>query len=204
FWQNVQEIEESPRVNHLKITNRSVTLGFIYSGLVAFFIMVASASAIADHSLASLNINDIAEALRPLAGPWATKLFGLGLIGSGLLAIPILAIASSYAVAEYFNWPGSLKKKPSRAKGFYTVITFGFIICLLALFSRLDPIKIMFYSQALVGAVTPLFIFYLMRLAHSRKIMKGEYSHWLNYFAGWLTIALLVAGDICFIYLLWR
>lgn len=202
FWQTEEEIEERRNIHQLKKTSRSVILGFIYSNLIAFFIMVASSNAILQGNINSLTIKDIAAALTPVAGSWAPKLFGLGLIGSGILAIPILAASSAYALAEFFKWPDGLNKKPRRAKGFYGTITFSFLICLAALIFKLNPVKIMFFSQVAVGAITPLLIYFLLRLAHNKKIMHGYRCHWLSLLAGWLTIIILVAGDILLIYYL--
>jgi len=196
FWQTQEEIEEHRNGKQIKESARSVSLGFIYSNLIAFFIMVASASAMLNIGINSLSVKDIAEALKPLAGDWAPKLFGLGIIGSGILAIPILATSSACAVAEFFGWPEGLNKKPSRAKGFYGVITFGFLLCLAALIFNLHPIKIMFYSQVLVGALTPFIIYFILRLASSKKIMGDFRVHALSLTLGWLTIIVLLAGDI--------
>ena len=204
FWQTSEEIEEGRDRRQIKQTNRSITLGFIWSNLISFFIIVTCASVILDShiSLANLSIKEIAQALSPLAGGWAAKLFGVGLVGSGLLAIPILATSSAYAVAEFFRWPEGLSKKPSRAKGFYSVISIGFILCLAALVLDLDPIKIMFYSQILVGILTPLIIYFILQIAGNKKIL-GNYccSRW-SIFGGWLTIVLLLVGDIFLIYYL--
>jgi Mn2+/Fe2+ NRAMP family transporter len=202
FWQTEEEIEERHDARSLKKTNRAIALGFIWSNLIAFFIMVASASAILNPDVNLLTIKDIAQALRPAAGAWAPKLFGLGLIGSGILAIPILATSSAYAVAEFFRWRQGLDAKPKRAKGFYGIISFSFLLCLAILAFRPNPIRLMFFSQVLVGAITPLLIFFLLKLASNKKIMGGYRPHWLSLTAGWLTIAILLAGDIFLIYYL--
>jgi len=151
-----------------------------------------------------LTVKDIAQALSPLAGPWATKLFGLGLIGSGILAIPILAISSAYGVSEFFKWSDGLNKKPSKAKGFYGLITFGFIFCLAALLFDLNPIKALFYSQVIVGAITPIMIYFILRLASSPKVM-GNFccSRWSR-LGGWLAFALLVLGDASLLFYLFN
>jgi len=202
-WQTEEEIEERHGLKNLRRSDRAVSLGFIYSNLVSFFIIVASASAILSSNINLLTVKDIAQALAPVAGSWAPKLFGIGLIGSGILAIPILAISSAYAVAEFFQWTQGLNRKPSRAKGFYSVITIGFLLCLFVLVFELNPIKLIFYSQVLVGILTPVILYFILAIAHSRKIMGGYRCHWLSLTAGWLTIFLLLAGDIfLFCYLL--
>jgi len=195
-WQTEEEIEENHDAKNIQQSGKAVVIGFIYSSLVAFFIMVASASVITDKDINLLTVKDIAQALTPIAGIWATKLFGIGLIGSGILAIPILATSSAYAIAEFFKWPSSLKKKPSKAKGFYSLITFGFLFCLAALLFELNPIKAMFFSQVLVGGLTPIIIYFILNLASDKNLMKDYSCHWLELLGGYLAIALLVLGDL--------
>lgn len=202
FWQTEEEIEENHSAKQINASSRSVTLGFIYSSLAAFFVIVVSASVVLKTDINLLTVKDIAEALAPVAGPWATKLFGLGLIGSGLLAIPILAISSAYGVAEFFKWSGGLNQKPSKAKGFYGLITFGFIFCLAALLFDLNPIKALFYSQVIVGAITPIMIYFILRLASNPKVMGNFCCTRWNLVGGWLALILLSLGDIFLIYYL--
>ena len=204
FWQTKQEIEERHNAKSVEESGRSVIFGFIYSAFIAFFVMLASASIAQSHNFDTLTIADIAEALAPLAGGWAAKLFGLGLIGSGILAIPVLAASSAYATAEYFDWPDGLRRKPARAKGFYSIITFGFLICLASLLFDFQPVKAIFYSQLIVGILAPVIIYFILRLAGSKKVMGDFRCHWLSLLLGWFTIALLVLGDILFVYFLFK
>lgn len=202
FWQTEQEIEEARGAEQVNASSRAVVLGFVYSALAAFFVIVASASVSLKADINLLTVKDIAQALTPVAGLWATKLFGLGLIGSGVLAIPILAISSAYGVAEFFKLPEGLSRKPSKAKGFYGMITFGFVFCLAALLFDLNPIKALFYSQVLVGAITPIIIYLILRLARNPQVMKDLCCTRLSVLGGWLAMILLVLGDIFLFYYL--
>ncbi|MDD2753045.1 MAG: divalent metal cation transporter [Candidatus Portnoybacteria bacterium] len=202
FWQTEQEIEEARGAKQISSSSRAVVLGFIYSALAAFFVIVASASVMLKTDINILTVKDIARALAPVAGPWATKLFGLGLIGSGILAIPILAVSSAYGIAEFFKLPEGLNRKPSQAKGFYGMITFGFVFCLAALLFDLNPIKALFYSQVMVGAITPVIIYLILRLAREPKVMGNFCCTRLSVFGGWLTMVLLVLGDVLLFYYL--
>lgn len=205
IWQTEEEIEENHNTSNIKQANKGVVWGFVYSNLIAFFIIIASANIISDgQSVNLLTAKDIAQALAPVAGKWATKLFGLGLIGAGILAVPIIATSSAYAVAQFFNWPGGLNEKPGKAKGFYGIITFGFLCCLAALFLDLNPIKTMFYSQILVGALTPVIIYFILNLAADRKITRNHPCGRLEFIGGWVTIGLLIAGDALFFWLCLR
>lgn len=200
FWQTQEEIEECHNVKSLNQSNKSVIFGFIYSGIITFFITLTAASTIASGGINELTMESIANALAPLAGGWSSVLFAIGLIGSGILSIPILISTSAYAVAEYFNWPDGLNKKPGRAKGFYSVITLGFVICLLALLLDIMPIKLIFYSQILVGILAPICVYFVTYIASSKKIMGRYRCHWASVFLGWLTILFLLAGDIMFLW----
>ncbi len=202
FWQTEEEQEERRNVKDLKKSNRAVTLGFIYSNLVAAFIVISTASALSAGSVDLLTVKDIAKALTPVAGPWATKLFGIGLIGSGILAIPILAISSAYAVAELFEWTKGLSGSPSRAKGFYSVITIGFLLCLFVLLFELNPIRLIFYSQVLVGIITPVILYFILAIARDAKLMGQHRCRWLSLTAGFFTIFLLALGDVLVLYFL--
>lgn len=204
FWQTKEEIEERHTVKDIKQTSRAVVLGFMYSNIISFFIMIAAAKTAFGASANFLTISDIAKALEPLAGGIATKLFGIGLLGSGILAIPVLAATSAYTIAEYFGWPGGLNRQPRRAKGFYSIISAGFLISLAALFLKLQPLKVIFYSQVLVGILTPPLIYYILKIAGSRKIMGQWRARWLSLALGWLTIALLLAGDALLVYLFFQ
>jgi Mn2+/Fe2+ NRAMP family transporter len=204
FWQTEEEIEEKHNKKDINQSNKAVIFGFIYSALVAFFIMVASASVIVNKDLNLLTVKDIAQALSPIAGIWATKLFGIGLIGSGILAIPILASSSAYAIAEFFKWPQGLNRKPSKAKGFYGLITFGFLFCLAALLFDLNPIRALFYSQVIVGAITPIFIYFIVRLASDSKVMGGLCCTRWTIIGGWITIILLTLSDLLLLFFVLR
>jgi len=200
FWQTEEEIEEKHGVRQINSSSRAVTLGFLYSGLAAFFVIIASASVVFKTDIDFLTVKDIAQALAPVVGPWATKLFGIGLIGSGILAIPILATSSAYAVAEFFKWPQGLNQKPGKARGFYGLITFGFIFCLAALLFDLNPIRALFYSQVIVGAITPILIYFIVRLASNKKVMSNLCCARWTIISGWLTIAILVSADLLLLF----
>jgi len=204
FWQTEEEIEENHGTKQIIASSRAVTLGFIYSGLAAFFVVVASASVVLETDVNLLTVKDIAQALAPVAGQWAIKLFGIGLIGSGILAIPILAISSAYGVAEFFQWSGGLNQTPGKAKGFYGMITFGFLFCLVALLFDLNPIKVLFYSQVIVGAITPIVIYFILRLASDSKVMGNFCCTRWSVVAGWLALFTLILGDILLFFYLFH
>ena len=126
-----------------------------------------------------------AEALRPIAGPFAFLLFSLGIIGTGFLAVPVLAGSSGYAVAEAFGLPKGLEKKPGEARTFYGVIVAAMVIAVGSIFLPLDPIKMLFWSAVINGAVSVPILAAMMLLARSRHQMGAYVANpWQRLF-GW-------------------
>jgi Mn2+/Fe2+ NRAMP family transporter len=143
---------------------------------------------------------DAAEALRPLAGPLTFVLFALGIIGTGLLAVPVLAGSAGYVVAEAMHWRSSLEMKPLRARGFYAVIAAATLIGALIGFTALDPIRMLFWAAVINGFVAvPVMI--AMMVMVTRKTLMGRYiaTPFLT-LAGWASTALMT---IAALFLLW-
>jgi Mn2+/Fe2+ NRAMP family transporter len=130
-------------------------------------------------------------ALTPLAGSWATLLFALGIIGTGMLAIPILAGSTSYAISESFGWKEGLYRKLNEAKAFYGVIIVSIIIGIIINFIGIDPIKALIYSAIANGIVAPIVLVFIVQISSNKKVM-GHYrnSKFANYI-GWTTIILM-------------
>lgn len=150
--------------------------GMGISNLIAFFIILTTAATL--HSAGITNIEtsaQAAEALKPLAGEFAFALFALGIIGTGMLAVPILAGSAAYAVAEVFNLTASLEAKPSDARGFYGVIVVATLMGVLIDFTSLDPIKMLFWSAVINGIIAIPIMTVMMLLVRNNKIM-GRFS----------------------------
>ncbi len=212
FWQASQEVEEEKGRGKRRLAERrgataheladarlDVNTGMFFSNLVFFFIILATASTLyrsGHHEIQTAR--QAAEALQPLAGNAAYLLFGLGLIGTGLLAIPILAGSASFAVAELFGWRAGLDFKPRSARRFYSVLT-GAILCgiVLAVFDT-NPIRILFFSAVLNGLLAPPLMVLVMMVGGNRKIM-GEHVNgfWLR-LLGWTATAVMTAAAIAF------
>jgi Mn2+/Fe2+ NRAMP family transporter len=167
------------------------------SNLVAFFIILTTAVTL--HGRAGQpeikTAADAAEALRPLAGHFAFLLFALGIVGTGLLAVPVLAGSAAYAVSETFHWRASLESKPKKAPRFYGAIAAATILGIAFNFFGLDPIRALYWSAVLNGIVAVPLMFVLMIMSNNETIV-GEFrlSPALRTF-GWLaTIVMLVAS----------
>ncbi|HEY1759182.1 MAG TPA: divalent metal cation transporter [Bryobacteraceae bacterium] len=136
-----------------------------------------------------------AEALRPLAGNAAYWLFTLGLIGTGMLGVPVLAGSSAYAMAEGGAWKGSLEKKPAGARRFYAVLAAAMLGGLLINYLRLDAVKMMFWAAVINGALAPLILLVVL-LTSDRKVMGSRVNAPLLRITGWCTFAVMTAATI--------
>jgi len=212
FWQASQEVEEEKGRGKRTLAQRrgataheladarlDVNTGMFFSNVVMYFIILATAATLYRTGLHDIQTaRQAAEALRPLAGDAAYLLFGLGLIGTGLLAVPVLAGSASFAVAEIFNWRAGLDLKPRPAWRFYLVLA-GAIVCgmVLDVFNT-NPIRILFLSAVLNGLLAPPLMLLVMLVGNNRKIMGEDVNgFWLN-LLGWLATAVMAAAAIAF------
>jgi NRAMP (natural resistance-associated macrophage protein)-like metal ion transporter len=210
FWQAGQEVEEQHRRHikplhvsprragaELKRIRTDTLVGMGFSHLVALFIIVATAATLHANGVREIeSAAQAAEALRPIAGDFAFALFATGIIGTGLLAVPILAGSAAYAVSETFGWVEGLDRKPREAKAFYGVIALATAGGIALNFIGIDPMKALYWAAVVNGLLAPPLMVVTMLIARNRTIM-GEFaiSGWLE-FGGWLSTAVmwLVAG----------
>jgi Mn2+/Fe2+ NRAMP family transporter len=162
------------------------------SNIIGYFIIVTTAATLHAHGMTHIDTAaQAAEALRPLAGPLAFFLFSLGIIGTGLLAVPVLAGSAGYAVAETFGWEGSLEMPARSAPGFYLVVTAATLAGLGAALTPLDPIRMLFWSAVVNGVVAVPLMVAMMVVVASRNIMgKFAASRALMVF-GWFATFLM-------------
>ena len=209
FWQTSQEVEEDIEKGKTTVRERrgsssteirnmriDVVSGMFVSELVMFFIIAVCASTLFAHGVTNIQTaSDAAAALKPLAGNWAYLLFSLGIIGTGLLSIPVLAGASAYALAETFHWHEGLSKKMRNAQGFYWVIIISMVVAVAIDFVGIDPIKALIWSAVGNGIVAPVILFFIMRIAGDRKVMSTRTNKTSTSIAGWLITGLMaIAG----------
>jgi NRAMP (natural resistance-associated macrophage protein)-like metal ion transporter len=211
FWQASQEVEEvtvhsdenplkkAPREAPAQLWRIKVDtyLGMFFSNLVAFFIILTTAATLHAHGVTEIQTADQAAlALQPFAGKLTFILFALGLLGTGLLAVPVLAGSAAYGVSETFKWTASLQKKPNRALRFYATIGIATLIGLVLNFVHLNPIKALFWSAVLNGVVAGPVMIFMMLLARHPKVM-GQFAvpPYLR-ILGWLTTAVMLLASI--------
>jgi NRAMP (natural resistance-associated macrophage protein)-like metal ion transporter len=207
FWQCSMEVEEVHQ-RHLVIDKRLINLmqkdvegGMFITNVVFYFIILTTGTV-----LFNAGINDVqtveqaAQALQPLAGNMAYALFAVGVLGTGFLAVPVLAGALSYMMAEVFGWQEGLDKKFHQAKGFYLTIIVSLILGLSINFIGLSPIKALIYTAVLYGITAPVLIGLILHICNNKKIM-GKYTNgiWSNLFGG-LTFLLMSIAAVLLIY----
>jgi len=165
------------------------------SNLIALFIIIATAATL--HQSGVLNIEtsaQAAEALRPIAGRFAFLLFSLGIIGTGMLAVPVLAGSAAYAVAETFRWRRGLDRKLREARGFYAIVAFATLGGIALTFSPIDPIKALFWSAVINGVISVPVLIVMMLLAGNAEVMGKFVSSPRLKFVGWLATAVMAAA----------
>jgi len=194
FWQ-VQGEKEEQRVGSTKQKMRSaaldIAIGVISGNLIAYFIIISTASTLFVHHQNITTAIDAARSLEPLLGPLAKYLFAFGLIGAGLVAIPVLLASTSYAVAGTFGWPAGLSKKPWQNEGFYLILTGALVVSMAIALIHLDPIKLIFWANVLSGVLAPILVIYIIVIGNNRKIMQ---KHQLGFITniGLITTALVM------------
>ena len=208
FWQASQEAEQRQHNKdpndithherfmheHLYRIKLDTYIGMIFSNIIAFCVMLATALTLNQHGITDIETTkQAAEALRPIAGNFAFILFAAGIIGTGMLAVPVLAGSAAYAVADVFQWRSGLDHSLSEAKGFYTVLIFATLIGTLVDFTALDPIKALIYS-AVVNGVVAVPIMAVMMVIGSNKTILGNYTLSRRHkLLGWIATMVMLA-----------
>jgi NRAMP (natural resistance-associated macrophage protein)-like metal ion transporter len=194
FWQVQGEKEEQrpgrKTKQQMRFAALDIGIGVLSGNLIAYFIILSAATTLFTHHKQIATATDAAQALVPILGPSAGILFAIGLIGAGLVAIPVLLASTSYAVAGAFGWPSGLSKKPWQNEGFYLILTVCMIISIGIAFLRIDPISLLFWANVLSGVLSPILVIYLLFIGNSRKVMGNRRLSWLT------TIGLIVTAIV--------
>lgn len=214
FWQASLMVEEDKAAGNVTLRSRrgtdetavkemhaDVNAGMIFSNLVAFFIIVTTAATLGAHGQHNIaTAQQAAEALRPLAGRFAELLFTLGMVGTGILAVPVMAGSSAYVAAQTFKFREGLNEKPERAPKFYGMIAAGIIIGIAMNLLHVDAIKALFWSAVLNGVAAVPLLAVIVWLASKSSIMREWKSSLLARAWGWGTVALMGAATIGMFY----
>ena len=210
FWQASQEVEEERRQGRATIEERQgatdaelrksrndVVTGMLFSNLIMYFIILTTAATLHAHGQTTIETaEEAASALLPLAGAGAYWLFSLGLIGAGMLGVPVLAGSSAYAISEAAQWRESLGEKPSLAREFYIVIVAGLLLGLGLDYAGFNAVSMLFWSAVVNGVLAPPLVVIVILLTGSEKVMGDRRnSLWLTVL-GWITVVLMTGAGI--------
>ncbi len=210
FWQASQEVEEEVAMGRTSMKKRQgatdeelraartdVITGMLFSNLVMYFIILTTAATLHAHGQTHVtSAKEAAEALRPFAGEGAYWLFTLGLIGTGMLGVPVLAGACGYAIAEAAAWRGSLEKLPTQAQRFYTVLTVAIGLGLVVDFAGFSAVSMLFWSAVLNGLLAPPLVALVTLLTSDSSVMGTRINSPLLRVAGWSTAAIMALAAI--------
>jgi NRAMP (natural resistance-associated macrophage protein)-like metal ion transporter len=215
FWQASQEVEEeisdhkisdmgvgTPKVTRKNIFNMDfdTIVGMLFSQAIMFFIIITTAATLHANGITNIGTaSQAAEALRPVAGNLAYLLFAAGIIGIGLLAVPILAGSSAYAVSETIGLKEGLSKKSGLAPGFYGVIAASTLIGMLINWLGIDPIKALYYAAALNGLAAPPLMVLVILIANNKKIMGKFANKRISNIVGWIIVLVMAIAGILLI-----
>ncbi len=195
FWQvqgEKEEIRPGTLRQKLRFAALDISTGVVSGNLIAYAIIVSTAATLFVHHKNITSAADVAQALVPVLGPFAKYLFAFGLIGAGVVAIPVLLASTSYAVAGTFGWPMGLSKKPWQNEGFYLILTLALVVSLALSLLHLNPITLLFWANVLSGVLAPVLVFYVLLVGNNHKVM-GEHR-----FKGLINVGLVVTVLVMF------
>jgi Mn2+/Fe2+ NRAMP family transporter len=179
--------------------------GMGFSNLVAFFIILTTAVTLNMHGITDIQTSaQAATALRPIAGEFAFLLFSLGIIGTGLLAIPVLAGSSAYAMAGAFKWRNSLERTPMEAKQFYGIIAVSTLIGIMLDFTPIDPIKALYWSAVTNGVISVPIMVVMMLMAVKPEIMGQFVITTKLKILGWLATLMMALAVLAMFLTIWH
>ena len=211
FWQAAQEVEEERARGRTILFQRrgstdaelsaatvDVITGMLFSNMVMYFIILTTSATLHAHGVTNITTaKEAAEALRPLAGKGAYLLFTLGIIGTGILAVPVLAGSCAYAVSEGARWrKASLELKPPDARGFYLVIAVSMVIGLALDFAGLNAVKMLFWSAVLNGVLAPPLVVLVVLLTSDRRVMGPRVNSPMMKVLGWTCAVAMGAAAV--------
>ena len=211
FWQASMEVENKKKMKRDLVVNKriinemrkDVDFGMLFSNLVMFFIILTTGSVLFKGGIHKIDtVEQAAQALKPLAGRAAYLLFATGVIGTGLLAIPVLSGSLSYIVTESFGWKEGLDKKFQKAKAFYIIIAISLILGLSMNYIGISPIKALIYSAILYGLTAPVLIAIILHISNNKKIMGKNINGRISNILGFAALSLMTADGIMLIYML--
>ena len=210
FWQASMEVEEMKhKKNHLLVNKKvisemkqDVDFGMSFSGLVMFFIILTTGTVLYQSGVRQIDtVEQAAQALKPLAGNFAYLLFAIGVIGTGLLAIPVLSGSLSYIITETFGWEQGLDKKFHEAKAFYIVIAISLVLGLSLNYIGISPIKALIYTAILYGITAPVLIAIILHVSNNKQVMGNFTNSKMSNILGLFALFIMTLAAVVLLYL---
>lgn len=213
FWQASEEVEEQRMIHHqrpsalimkreVKAMSHDTAIGMFFSNLIMYFMIALSSATLFRNGIADVTtIDQIASVLKPLAGPYSTHLFLIGILASGLLVIPVLAGSAAYAVAELFGWREGMNKKFGQAPQFYLVILLATLAGLALPALGIDPVQALLYTAVILGFLSPILIALLLHMANNKKIMGSFTNGAISNTMGVILLLFMLASVSALIFL---
>jgi NRAMP (natural resistance-associated macrophage protein)-like metal ion transporter len=208
FWQATMEAENAGHKGKIVVDKQllddmktDVNLGMLFSNLVMFFIILTTGSVLYKAGIHHINtVDEAAKALEPLTGNLTYFIFAIGVLGTGLLAIPVLAGSQSYMLAETFGWKAGLDKTFNQAKAFYVSIIISLLVALLLHFIGVSAIQGLIYTAILYGLTAPVLIVVILHIGNNKKIMETHTNSKLSNILGGLTLLVMIVAAVALIY----
>ena len=198
-WETIELSEEKPPLRRLGLVQVDAALGIVVAGLTFWFILVATGATLGVHHEHVDTAEQAARALEPIAGKYASLVFGIGLLGSALVAIPVIAGTCAYVAAEMFGWRHSLDATFARARAFYLTLIACVAIAVGIGFAGVKPITLLFYSGIAGGIATPFTMALMLLVGRNRKVMRQrQIKPWLA-IAGWCVFAVVSAASVTYL-----
>lgn len=215
FWQAAQEVEEERALGRrtlhdrrgatdqeLRTARTDVLSGMAYAGVVMYFIILTTGATLHTAGMREIETaKQAAEALRPLAGDAAYLLFTIGLVGTGMLGVPVLAGSAAYTIAEAMHWRGSLDDRPKAASKFYAVLTVAVIAGLALDYLGFNAVRMLFWAAIVNGVLAPPLVILVVLLTSDQKVMGKHVNSPMLKFLGWLTAGLMAGATVALIVL---
>jgi len=211
FWQTTMEAEDIAHKRRTVMVNKrmfdnmktDVNIGMLFSNMVMLFIILTAGSVLFPAGIRQINtVDQAAKALEPLTGKFTYLIFAIGVLGTGLLAIPVLAGSQSYMLAETFQWKKGLDKKFTQAKAFYFSIIISLLVGLSLNLFKISPIKALFYTAISYGLTAPVLIAIILHIGNNKKIMKEHTNPTISNILGFTTLLLMTVAAIALLYFL--
>jgi len=198
-WETIELSEEKPPLARLGLVQVDAALGIVVAGLTFWFILIATGATLGVHHQKVDTAQEAANALVPIAGKYAAIVFGIGLLGSALIAIPVIAGTCAYVAAEMFGWRRSLDAQFARARRFYLVLIACVAVSTAIAFAGIKPITLLFYSGIAGGVATPFTIALMLLVGRNRAVMRERrIAPWLAA-AGWCVFTVVSAATVIYL-----